>query len=723
MTPWDDRGSISSESQGRELALVSEFLDLPPDHPYDVYLGQHFDPAGLPPQWLHPSYRLSLRHLLEAQSSALWFSKPFWMPSLVWRSEQPWRTLGSDAKQAHQRWAIALLVCERDGAVPDFPWWDHSAAVSAARNSGAGHPGRCLGFLQFDPKVYEDGHIGVASESEGKGGHQRALQRNSLRNHNTGVVEAHIASPTYARRGAWHVVENICGVHYGVAPFRGTSLFFQRGPGNDCALAACLSALLITAQRLKGRPFGFNELIGNAVALLLDHPAIKDLRGGHQRDFGVEVQRFFEQSSRGDSPGPRQRRRCHSFAAALNNARRSLPKPVAKTVRTRLRDYPWWSQFELLSLAIRGVRESGDAEIPKLSKRIEDFRCGALADVVTFGHAGRRGTSRDGDLRRWSDELKQIVGDYLNDGLPVVAAAGLDALGQYFSFIRGKCAQLHLAPLRASHWRGRRHAFLVLGYHWARPCELRPEEFSPRHTIDAFVVSDLCHSHQINIDADDFCRSVIRKANKDVGAPGNVEMDAWFAELLVMVPAGVQLSASEARLRTVQFLEQFRRHQWNHETGLRAALFSSDRALQRYAPIIPKNIRAKETWDRYCRWTREEEQRTGKRLYFWNVEIHRVGPSTDRIPTGPWRPHEPLMVLHWRADKPMRLSEYDPHPKKNGRPRYEGPTHPCLAVDYANRRFWIWPEPGPSADTKKRRVVYPVVLPGGWRPNSSPAHV
>lgn len=648
---------------------MERFRKLPVDPSYDVYLGQYFEPHGALPGWLEDAIRINLRFLLQAHASQLWFSRPFWMPSLGWRSEHPRhphppaRTAGSQRPDRHNygsaaddptqwRWAVALLVCERQGVEPCFTWWSKdpypTQDADPDATDGVGRPARYLGFLLFDPEVF-------------------FWPGNSRNSTLPKVVEAHLNSPTCAHRGAWHVIENICGIHYGLSPFRGTSLFFQRGHGRDCVLVACMSSLLITRQRIGGRPLGINELIGNAVNVVLHHPVIADLPGTHRRLAGIEVQHYFEQWDSGkDDLEARLRRIVDQGIAAAGDREPDL--------NARFQRHGLWGTFEIVSLALRsgfdpsdicnapsGLRErppsrgSGDG--------LTDFNCSAVVEFVRAQLDGAPPGGPQNDLTQ--EPVKSLLVDYLSDGYPVVARVDPGKLQEYQWLMRRKSEDLKavgVPPIEGQVGNGE-HAFLILGYHWARPCEVEANERLPGNSADAFVVSDLCHTHLLNVDANAFCKALTQRFERRTvgdGAP-SLSSDS-FVELFVILPKGVRLSAGEARKcfrsffwgrsglaseveaglrlansrRAVELLAA-RLHLSSSDVAerdkpilaLRTALFSADRALQRYHPVIPTDSgEASQTWKDYCAWALEraklgsENADSTATSFFWNVELH-----------------------------------------------------------------------------------------------------
>ena len=252
-------------------ALLQQFVLAAPPSDYRVYLAEQFEPGGLLPDELRGEHVGYLQAFLSNHPSQYWWSKAFYMPSLSWRSELlsapvPVLSNSGAAKSSspltrlgagRRRWSVAFLLFERDGADPRFDQWAQGldratracrpplsdpSGPSRGANSrefwgGAhpcqtGRPGRPLGIVQLDPS------LAFVKPDE------------PLRFTAASVVEVHLNLPAYARRGHWHIVQNIAGPQYGVTPFSGISLFFQRGARFDCGFVAVQSALMITAQRL-----------------------------------------------------------------------------------------------------------------------------------------------------------------------------------------------------------------------------------------------------------------------------------------------------------------------------------------------------------------------------------------------------------------------------------------------------------------------------------------
>ncbi len=566
----------------------------------------------------------------------------------------------------------------------------------------AGRPGRHLGFVQFDPTVLQEGGLAGEDEQEDDG---------------FGLIEAHLKTPTFAARGAWHVVVNLCGVQYGLPPFRGTSLFFQRGMKDDCGLVACQSALMITQLRVGGKPKGINDLMGGLIHELLLSPQVRKLPPGRQRDLARAVQRKLE-----------TRKPSSSFPAE------SLNQLITKKLGLSGGETFDRSLFDLIAGALSRDRDEGS--------HMSDFGCSAVSETVPCDEIIRSVLLKN-DPERWPEgsheTVRQVLTDYLNDGYPIVARVRHDELPEYRALMTearmmkkeaegepkkkpGEEAPSaeEPAPVQEDH-----HAFLILGFHWARSSERNvgraatalaqegvsrtdgPNESEANtagRTVDAFVVSDLSHTHLLTVGARHLCDAM---AVAGTGMEEQVDSKRE-SEFLIVLPKGVKLGAFGARFLSLEFLFEFAtdyglsddelaRTRDPERYALRCSLFTAGRALAHLAPVVSPEDR--DAWKAcFGLGTGEEnpapEGDPPAARWFWLVELHHVGtplPPDDPGQVGnseggpeddeeaePWAPHRPEITLFWDASISLPESE-------DG----NTPPRPVLVADVRNKKLWL----------------------------------
>ncbi|MBN2452117.1 MAG: hypothetical protein JXR77_17145 [Lentisphaeria bacterium] len=616
-----------------ESGVRGAFFRKLPNDDHRIYLLRHPNSDGLLPHWVTPEVRIGLRYLLIGHCRPIWWSAAFYMPSLAWRSEHP--RSGQDG--VLPRWAVGILVCEREGADPGFPCWEASGGTRGLDGFGQpldpGRPSRFLGLVQLDPSILP------------------TLGTRDVPSSDQLVVEAHLKVPRFARRGVWHAVENNAGRHYALSPFRGMSLFFQRGLWADCAFVACRSAIMITQHSVGGRPYGVAELVGNLIAAFLMLPVVRGLSLWKRLVYGRALQRWLETRASEGTP----------------------PKAFGRLVRGLIRRDPAFpSVIELIAMALR-LQRSGEPGCGGTDTVPADFNCSAvLESLPSYGdHLS------DGER----ESMRQVFFDYVSAGFPVVCPVAPKELPEYEALVQSRLAEFRreagLEPPSPCQAVGggdsEDHAFLLLGYHLARPCEVPAGVATYGRSVDGFVVSDLTYTQWLNVDPDRFCDATARSTRL-----GRGDERKLVRQFLVVVPKGVLLSAWDARELTRAWLSKVA--PWSScASGLvtpedlddpircvcRTVLLTIDRARQRFATVIREDCKG--TWDSH--WKRlargfaaenSEDRPPGypetKILRIWEVQVHAaVRDVQGEVPRqGPhWVPHQALMTFQWRADEEL----------------------------------------------------------------------
>ncbi len=643
--------AVSDERlQGSSL---EEFRAVAPAHGYRAHLGDHFSPDGaLPPSLCTPLSQAYLEAFLSFTPCDPWYSTDFRMPSHSWRSELP----STDPKCA-DRWAVGLLVFERLRTAS-------MREVDGGVSGGLGaRVGKVLGVLQLEPS-----RVLGAQGAEGPP--------------IPFIVEAHLALPTYATRGHWHIVQGIAGTQYGLTPFCGISLFFQRGTRIDCGFVAVQSALMVAEHEIDGRPLGVLDIMGNAVRAFLDCPWVREhgLDRDKHRSLGRAFQAWMERDISRSAGAEEAGRRC--VGPEGTSAQTSVGEPwrywefVRRcraiissgaeagpvSLRTGCGCFP--TLFELLALALReDGNHAANGPQPKPAPTgirgippPADFNCGAVVEWIDC-RCGQETTARE--------RLKQLLADYISSGYPVIAAAHVKELPEYNALRKrlqdawGARQSPEPATLGTDD-----HALLILGHHITRPSEVRPRERTYGRSVDAFIVSDLSFTPFLKVNADNLCDALLGEVGPElapsgIGEASVTETDAPVkrAELLVVLPKGVSLSAGHARLLTTRFVEM--RDGLAAGTldvpehyAIRTALFTPTRAIRRFNRTVGEGDRA--GWEEYCERLYAATC-PGQESYVWSVEIHQVAERPDSTPTdGEWRPHPPLYTLHWLATRELR---------------------------------------------------------------------
>jgi hypothetical protein len=298
----------------------------------------------------------------------------------------------------------------------------------------------------------------------------------------------------------------------------------------------------------------------------------------------------------------------------------------------------WPSYFELMAAALR--LHPNRAEDPAC----EDFRCGAVVEHLADNAVDTR------------EALPALLADYLSDGFPVIAAMDPQVLDRQY----GK---------RVPPPAGSDHAVLIVGYHLARPSEAPRGGATYAQSADAFVLSDLTNAPFLKVSAEELHDALLRPLrDPDTGR------DIRRAELLVVVPRGVVMSAFDAKRLTLAAAPFYfppgsgvdaKDFADPRKFTVRAALFTADRALRRFSSVVPDDEAARGGWQAYCGAVHEHDAVAlaggAPRRHFWNVEIHCVGQDPYGRELVPWVPHRPLCQFYWPADREVRgLGELAP---------------------------------------------------------------
>lgn len=515
-----------------------------PENKYRALLGEYSNVEGMGLlRWdMASEHRAAIYTFFGPYHRPLWFSELFYMPSLCWRGLR--MQTAQDAPEL--RWAVALLVFERQGCTRQFPWQlsgpEPPKAEAASGLTGEvilgggltceerqrrypgdpGRPGRFIGLVHLNPEVLR---------------HQaRATSRKRL----GCITEAHLGLPNAVRRGNWHVCQNVAGTAYGMPGFQAVSALFSSSATPSwvgCAFYAVQSALMMLSDRIGCRPLGTLDLVRHTLAAVCaEMTAETGQLSTDDRERLAKIQHQLQSPSR-------EKWSEHGALEEVGSVFDLLAKGV--------RHDPW------------SARQCSDGNLPP-SVGADLFDAEAFTETISFSIQAER----DIASVEWAEdaagaqEFWERLVDYLSDGFPVVLAAEGKRLPEYQKLKRSLKANLRGCgctpdegkPDTAEQEAPPPHAFFVYGFHLTQPNDLSADErmgaagavVTRFQQVDKFLLSDLAWFPLIEVGAPYLFRSALSKPSDSPGS------DLRYAlRFMVILPKGVARSLGDARKRAL----------------------------------------------------------------------------------------------------------------------------------------------------------------------------